>query len=468
MSTSIENLRLKFPNTEHILFRDFSLSIKEGEKVLLLGPSGCGKSTLLQVMSGLIPNTLNVPMIAENIQIPNKWAYVFQDPDSQFCMPYVDEELAFVLENECVPRELMREKIEALLQLVDLHLPDIHTPIQQLSGGMKQKVALASAFALEPDVLFLDEPTALLDVEATKMIWETVTKLAKDKTVIIVEHKIEHMMDFVDRIILLNHSGEMIADGETSHIFSEFHSYLKEYGVFYPNAWAEADLPFRPVSPLVEERLRLKDFTAYRKKAVVSIEEVVVYAGEWVAITGKNGAGKSTLLEAIYRLHKTTGMCVVNGNDKKPHDTALVFQNPEFQFITNRVDEEIAYSLRLNGDKNIETKVDALLEQFGLMNHRSNHPYELSIGQKRRLSVAASIVGGQTLILLDEPTFGQDAKNTFQLIQLIEHYRENGAAIVMITHDYELINRVATRVWTIENGQLISDKKREPTPILSS
>lgn len=158
----IEQLRLKFPGAEKRLFTDVSLSIKKGEKVLLLGPSGCGKSTLLQVMAGIIPRSLDVPMKASKLHIPNRVGYVFQDPDAQFCMPYVDEEMAFVLENLGVPRAEMEEKIAHMLRLVRLRLPHVHVPIQTLSGGMKQRLAIASVLALEPDVLCLDEPTAFL------------------------------------------------------------------------------------------------------------------------------------------------------------------------------------------------------------------------------------------------------------------------------------------------------------------
>src|SRR5690606_35856492 len=137
----------------------------------------------------------------------------FQDPDTQFCMPYVDEEIAFVLENLHTPREQMQEKITYFLEHVGLHLDDIHTPIQNLSGGMKQRLAIASVLALEPEVLFLDEPTAMLDPKGTKEVWEAIKQTSLNKTMIIVEHKIDHVLELVDRIILFNESGEIIADG---------------------------------------------------------------------------------------------------------------------------------------------------------------------------------------------------------------------------------------------------------------
>src|SRR5699024_9967013 len=169
----IQNMRLKFPGEASLQFKDLSFTAYPGEKILLLGPSGCGKSTLLQVLSGLIPHTIEIPMKYDDIHIPEAWGFVFQDPDSQFCMPYVDEELAFVLENLNIPNDQMTEKIHSILHDVGLDHIDLHTPIDNLSQGMKQRLALASALLLQPDVLFLDEPTALLDPEGTIQIWDS-------------------------------------------------------------------------------------------------------------------------------------------------------------------------------------------------------------------------------------------------------------------------------------------------------
>jgi energy-coupling factor transport system ATP-binding protein len=464
----VEKLRLKFPGRDTLLFKDLSVSFHKGERVLLLGPSGCGKSTLLQVMAGLIPHSIDIPMKVENILIPKKWGYVFQDPDTQFCMPFVDEEIAFVLENLGVPREKMKERINELLELVDLRLPNPHVNIQTLSGGMKQRLAIASTFALNPDVLFLDEPTAMLDEEGTKTVWETIKQIADDKTIIIVEHKIEHVLDFVERIILFNHAGEIVADGEAETIFREYKNVIQQQGIWYPDVWNDyiknrlQRPPFHPQT----EILRLQDFKGYRNKEVkIRIDEAVIYAGEWIAVTGENGAGKSTLLHAIMGLIRTDGICTLYGNSIQKikniaNHIAFVFQNPEFQFVTNSVYEEIAYTLRLQkgAELEIEDTVTSMLKMFHLEDQKQQHPYQLSMGQKRRLSVAASIVNGQKLLLLDEPTFGQDAKNTFALLELLEEYRRQGSTIIMVTHDEHIVEYFATRRWEIENGCLIRDE----------
>ncbi len=219
-SLSVTNLRLKFPNEPTLIFKDLSFSVVPGEKVLLLGPSGCGKSTLLQVLSGIIPKSIEVPLKYDAIQLPESWGFVFQDPDTQFCMPYVDEELAFVLENiqvprsemdrrieKQVPRSEMDRRIEKALEMVGLQGIPIHTQIHDLSQGMKQRLALASVLLLQPEVLFLDEPSALLDPDGVEQIWTSVKEVAAEKTVLIVEHKIDQIADWVDRVVLFKDNG---------------------------------------------------------------------------------------------------------------------------------------------------------------------------------------------------------------------------------------------------------------------
>ena len=215
------------------------MSVNKGEKILILGPSGSGKSTLLQVLTGLIPNAVEVPMKAEELTIPESWGILFQDPDSQFCMPYVDEEIAFVLENLQIPRDKMKRYIEFYLQQVGLKFDDIHTNINTLSGGMKQRLAIASVLALEPEVLFLDEPTAMLDPEGTKRVWETIKNVGEDKTLVIVEHKIDQIVDFVDRVILLGENGNIIADGTKQEVIDQHRDILIEQGIWYPQVWEE-------------------------------------------------------------------------------------------------------------------------------------------------------------------------------------------------------------------------------------
>ncbi|MCJ7842068.1 ATP-binding cassette domain-containing protein [Lederbergia sp. NSJ-179] len=471
----VTNLRLKFPNEPSLIFKDLSFSVSPGEKVLLLGPSGCGKSTLLQVLCGMIPDSIEVPLKYDSIQIPESWGFVFQDPDTQFCMPYVDEELAFVLENLNIPRSQMDTRIKEALDMVGLQELPIHTQIHDLSQGMKQRLALASVLLLEPDVLFLDEPSALLDPDGVIQIWESVKEVADEKTVLIVEHKIDHIADWVDRVMLFKDNGEIIADDVPENIFHFHKQELIQYGIWYPEVW-EDYLASPSYLSLVKTRdeeqknnqplLKLDDFIGYRGKAEkIHIPKAEITPGSWLTIIGENGAGKSTFLLALMQLLRTTGHYELEGKFiqwKKrrktlPEGLSLVFQNPELQFVTNSVWDELAFSDRIKGIEEAELlkKVQKLIDLFQLPMSEKRHPFQLSIGQKRRLSVATAFMTGAKLLLLDEPTFGQDAKNTFMILEQLESLRREGTTIVMVTHDSQIVAHFATEIWTIEQGKLV-------------
>ncbi|PID14874.1 ABC transporter [Sporosarcina sp. P34] len=470
---SVTDLRLKFPGEDALVFKDLSFSVQPGEKVLMLGPSGCGKSTLLQVLSGIIPNSIELPMKATSIQLPDSWGFVFQDPDTQFCMTYVDEELAFVLENLHVPREKMASLIAEVLKRVDLHLKDVHTPINEMSQGMKQRLALASVLLLEPNVLFLDEPSALLDPEGTQQIWTSIKEATADKTVIIVEHKIDLIADWVDRVVLFNDHGVILADGSPADIFANFQEELKRYGIWYPGVWEEYKtsdgfqlmmLNRQAVSS--QEKIHIEDFHGYRGQVEkISAKHATVQAGDWITIVGENGSGKSTLLLSLMQLLRTNGVYEVNGvaigwKKKKrqlPKGLSLVFQNPELQFVTNSITEELTVSLHGMPKADADMYAKELMRLFNLPDSVSRHPYQLSTGQKRRLSVATALTPSTDILLLDEPTFGQDARNTFAILEKLEQLRTKGMTILMVTHDTEIVENFATAVWNVVDGVVQTD-----------
>ncbi|WP_124726852.1 ABC transporter ATP-binding protein [Staphylospora marina] len=466
---SVKGLRLKFPGKEGLLFKDLSVTVRRGEKVLFLGPSGCGKSTLLRVMCGLIPRVIDVPAKAEEQRIPDSWGMVFQDPDTQFCMPYVDEEIAFVLENLGVPREEMPGRIRDLLERVGLHLPDPHVRIGTLSGGMKQRLAIASVLALEPDVLFLDEPTSMLDPEGTREVWEVVREVARDRTVVIVEHKIDRVLDFVDRILLFDSHGRILADGRPDVVLKRHREEIRHFGIWHPGVWDEwmRENPGR-FGRNAENRevIVLRDFSGFRRKEPhIRVEAAQVREGDWIAVTGANGAGKTTLLLALMRLIRTRGECRLPGmSGERVADLTgqvnLVFQNPEHQFVERTVFDEIAFALRRSGapEEEVNRRVNELLELFGLHGKEMQHPHLLSTGEKRRLSVATAVAVKPRVLLLDEPTFGLDAANTFRLLELLESMRRQGTTILMVTHDERIMADAATRIWVIRSGRLAEDK----------
>ncbi|KKI57027.1 energy-coupling factor transport system ATP-binding protein [Staphylococcus pasteuri] len=455
----VTNLRLKYPNGHRKIFDDLNLEIKDKEKVLLLGPSGSGKSTLLHVLSGIVPKLIELPMKYDTLEINDHNGVIFQDPDTQFCMPKVYEELAFVLENRQLPRKDMDEAIENALNSVNLNVNET-TQINHLSGGMKQKLAIVETILQQADTLFLDEPTAMLDVEATEDLWQRLIDLWQDQTVLIVEHKVEHIWQHVDRVLLMNYEGQIIADGSPEHILQHFEHLLSEYGVWHPKAWNYAPEP-KKITPSTQQQLfKFNDGEILRsKKTLFKVDQLSINSGEWITITGKNGTGKTSLLESILQLIKYKGIMTYQNQElHKIKDASqhmyLVYQNPELQFITNSVYEEIFIHYNHLDSTHADEKTLQLLELLNLTNVKNQHPYEISMGQKRRLSVATALSSDADIILLDEPTFGLDSHNTFQLIELFQERVSKGQSIIMVTHDPEIIKRYPTRRWAINNKQL--------------
>ncbi|RIP35682.1 ABC transporter ATP-binding protein [Staphylococcus gallinarum] len=463
---SIKNLRLKYPNADKKIFNDLNLNINSNEKVLLLGPSGSGKSTLLNVLSGIVPELVDLPMKYDELHIDKDCGVIFQDPDTQFCMPKVYEELAFVLENLQVPRAEMDKRIEGALAAVDLNV-DKNQYINQLSGGMKQKLSIAETMLQETNTLFLDEPTAMLDVNATEDLWQKIKQVWNDKTVIIVEHKVEHIWQHIDRVILFNYDGEIIADATPESILKDYETLLTEYGVWHPHAWNHAPKALSNASQhsTMQNEIYFKDITIQRgKRRLMQIPELSIKSGEWITITGRNGTGKTTLLESMMQLLKYSGnLFIDNTKITKIKQAAqhmyLVYQNPESQFITNSVYDEIYIQFKSKHNSIAEAKqaTENMLTTLQLDSVQNQHPFELSIGQKRRLSVAIALSSSSNFVLLDEPTFGLDSHNTFNLIKLFQKRVQAGQTIIMVTHDNELISRYATRKFNVKNQFLIEE-----------
>ncbi|CAD2072965.1 Putative HMP/thiamine import ATP-binding protein YkoD [Jeotgalicoccus aerolatus] len=456
---NIHKLNLRFPEAQSKLFTDLSLSIRSGEKVLLLGPSGSGKSTLLNVMGGLIPAVIHTPMKAEVLNIPSDRAYVFQDPDAQFTMPQVNEELAFILENRSIPKEQMEPMFQTALKQTGLDIPfDLN--INHLSGGMKQKLAIASALLQDPDTLFLDEPTSMLDDESTKSLWNVIENIWEDRTVVIVEHRLDYIWDKVDRVILMSDKGEIIQQGTPDYILSHHKILLNQYGVWHPDSWQGAP-EFNQIESMSETLLEVKDFKLERRgQDILNIDYLSIQKGEWITLEGKNGTGKSSLLLALMKLIPSDGEIyyqnkLIKKTKQIAGDVYPVFQNPELQFITHKVFDEIYINMEPHFKYNDAVhKTEEILKQMGLSSTAHLHPLEISTGQKRRLSVATALGGLPKVLLLDEPTFGLDQKHAFSMLELFHHLVADGVTIIMITHDENIKLRYPSRRLLIEDGIL--------------
>lgn len=486
------NLTVRFYEQPQPVLHQVSLSIQKGEKVLILGPSGSGKSTLISVLAGIIPEHLEADMQGEVI-LQRHTGVMFQDPDSQFCMHRVNEEIAFSLENRSVPRDEMDGIIQQLMQKVQLDV-DLNTDIHTLSGGMKQRLALACLLALEPDVLFFDEPTAQLDPAGRMEIFQLLQQLAADQrqTMIFVEHVLDGVIEWMDRVILLDDQGSILADGPPKDVLATYEKEMKEAGIWrpklFPEKWSTIlQDPFHPMShtfmqtfearkeqhkqvPATEREtiIRSEDLQlSYGKKRIMSDLQLDIKAGDWVAIIGENGSGKSTYLKHLVRLEPTKkghiflkDTLLKKWSDRELYEKAgFVFQNPELQFIQDTVFDEIAFGGRQRNwpESVVQEKTIQLLKEFGLEKHAKAHPFTLSLGQKRRLSVATMLLFDQDVLLLDEPTFGQDEKTAKELIRRLKERQRQGTTILMVTHDMDLVDECADQVLLFHQGKHVYD-----------
>ncbi|MGB8955480.1 MAG: ABC transporter ATP-binding protein [Tumebacillaceae bacterium] len=487
---SCEGVSVQFYDGKSPVLSDMSVAIRERESVLLLGPSGSGKTTLLQVLAGIIPHSIEA-WFKGTVTRPDRVGVMFQDPDAQFCMLTVEDEIAFSLENLRFPPERMRGRMEELLREVRLDVP-LHWRINELSGGMKQRLALACLLSLEPEVLFFDEPTAQLDPQNTAQVLSDIRKLKGEKTLVLIEHKLDGVIDWVDRVLLFDPQGRLQGDGRPEDVLRDHADAIRESGIWQPKLWpvqwdellgdqqhpvarrlaaewqakaADLSRGLHGSSPLVD--VRGAEMRYKKGHTVWSSVDVQVQPGEWVAIVGPNGAGKSTFLKTVGGLLDATAGSV-RFKDKevsryKPEQlydaVGFVFQNPEHQFIADTVFEEVAFGGKLAGwpEERIEREATKLLADFHLLEARDKNPFALSQGQKRRLSVAGMLLKNQELLLLDEPTFGQDAATTRELLQRLQERNEQGTTIMMATHDVELVSDYATRVLVFAEGGVLFD-----------
>jgi len=445
--------------------RGLDLRIGPGERVLLLGASGAGKSTLVQALAGVLGGAdegeeegrLRVGG-ADAAAARGAAGLVLQDPDSQVVLSRVGDDVAFGCENLGVPRWEIGARVADALRLVGLDLPLRH-PTSALSGGQKQRLALAGALAMRPRLLLLDEPTANLDPDGVVEVRDAVDRVtrATGATLVVIEHRVETWWDLVDRVLVLDPGAGLLADGRPGEVMREHGDALAAGGVWVPGRHPVA--PARTGAP-GSTLVRTQDLAVGRAGAVVrSGIGLAVRAGECVALTGPNGAGKSTLGLTLAGLIPPVAGAVdaaalADGLDPAPirwrsrdllTRIGVVFQQPEHQFVAATVRDELAVGARALGLADTETdrRVGELLERLRLGRLARANPFTLSGGEKRRLSVATALVTRPRLLLLDEPTFGQDARTWTELVSLLAALLDEGAAVLAATHDAPLVQALA-------------------------
>lgn len=494
---------------------NINLTIYEGEKVLIVGPSGSGKSTISNCINGLVPflyegdisGSLKINgketrdmSIAE---ISNSVGTVLQDPDSQFIGLTVAEDIAFKLENNCVDVDRMKEKVKTVSRIVgiDTHLDS--SP-QRLSGGQKQRVSLAGVMVDEVNILLFDEPLASLDPATGKNAIDLIDKIKKDsnKTIVIIEHRLEDVLyRNVDRVIVVN-NGEIVKDTTPGELLAT--EILKECGIREPlyitalkyaackldkdmnlenideinlhslsealESWADGVVN-EEVKESIEPLLELKNvnFEYSKNKKVLKDISFKINKGEMVSIVGRNGAGKSTISRLICGFyHPTSGEILFEGNNLKnstikerAEKIGLVMQNPNQMISKTMIFDEVALGLQIRGITEDETKrrVYEALKICGLYEFRNWPISALSFGQKKRVTIASILVLNPELIILDEPTAGQDFKHYTEIMEFLKELNKKGVTIVMITHDMHLMLEYTDRSIVLSDGEKIAEDK---------
>ena len=512
---SFKNFSFQYRAQKKPTLQDINLDIYPGERVLIAGPSGSGKSTLAACINGLNPfsnpGECSGTLMVDGVDAPHSSIFdlaahvgtVLQDPDGQFIGLTVGEDIAFSLENNCTPQPEMKEIVQHAAELVGIENHLGFAP-HELSGGQKQRVSLAGVMVDDVKILLFDEPLANLDPATGKQAIELIDTIQQktDTTVLIIEHRLEDVLwRNVDRIVLVN-EGRILADMRPDDLLSG--SLLDENGIREPlyltamryagiavtpekhpahidsvvldkadtarlHSWFQAE-PLPAPKPAPEPLLEVRDLCFGYNKGQHTLQNVSfsIGKGEMVSIVGRNGAGKSTLSKLICGFEtQESGGIYLNGKDLKDENIrrrakhiGYVMQNPNQMISKTMIYDEVAMALQGSGltEEQIREKVEDTLKVCGLYPFRNWPVSALSFGQKKRVTIASVLVQDPELILLDEPTAGQDFRHYTDIMEFLQGLNTRGVTVVMITHDMHLMLEYTPRALVFCDGQLIADR----------
>ena len=512
---SFKNFSFQYRAQKKPTLQDINLDIYPGERVLIAGPSGSGKSTLAACINGLNPfsnpGECSGTLMVDGVDAPHSSIFdlaahvgtVLQDPDGQFIGLTVGEDIAFSLENNCTPQPEMKEIVQHAAELVGIENHLGFAP-HELSGGQKQRVSLAGVMVDDVKILLFDEPLANLDPATGKQAIELIDTIQQktDTTVLIIEHRLEDVLwRNVDRIVLVN-EGRILADMRPDDLLSG--SLLAENGIREPlyvtamryagiavtpekhpahihsvvldeadtarlHSWFQAE-PLPAPKPAPEPLLEVKNLCFGYNKGQHTLQNVSfsIGKGEMVSIVGRNGAGKSTLSKLICGFEtQDSGGIYLNGKDLKDENIrrrakhiGYVMQNPNQMISKTMIYDEVAMALQGSGltEEQIREKVEDTLKVCGLYPFRNWPVSALSFGQKKRVTIASVLVQDPELILLDEPTAGQDFRHYTDIMEFLQGLNTRGVTVVMITHDMHLMLEYTPRALVFCDGQLIADR----------
>ena len=512
---SFNHFTFQYDAQAEATLKDISFDIAKGEKVLILGPSGSGKSTLAQCLNGIIPN-IHKGQAKGQVRIDGQDIFkqsiydrsqsvstVLQDPDGQFIGLTVAEDLAFALENDCADQSEMKDKVALWAERLDLTSLLNHRP-QDLSGGQKQRVSLAGVLIDESPILLFDEPLANLDPKSGQGTIDLIDKIHEEvgATTIIIEHRLEDVLYRpVDRILLVN-KGELLFNGRPDELLSStlllengirdplYLTVLRQLGFDTTRAQNLSQLDALDLSGLDIPDSVLRDTTETSTDSILKVEGLSVSygdnpaviedmsfslkKGERLAIVGKNGAGKSTLAKALCGFVPSQGQLIYKGRDisqdsiaERSERIGFVLQNPNQMISQTMIFDEVALGLRLRGieETEVEERVHEVLKTCGLYSFRKWPISALSFGQKKRVTIASILVLKPEIIILDEPTAGQDYKTYTDIMNFLDSLQKQGHTIVMITHDMQLMLEYSDRCIVVLEGEIIADDN--PVTILN-
>ena len=512
---SFNHFTFQYDAQAEATLKDIRFDIAKGEKVLILGPSGSGKSTLAQCLNGIIPN-IHKGQAKGQVRIDGQDIFkqsiydksqlvstVLQDPDGQFIGLTVAEDLAFALENDCANQSEMKDKVALWAERLDLTSLLNHRP-QDLSGGQKQRVSLAGVLIDESPILLFDEPLANLDPKSGQETIDLIDKIHEEvgATTIIIEHRLEDVLYRpVDRILLVN-KGELLFNGRPDELLSStlllengirdplYLTVLRQLGFDTTRAQNLSQLDALDLSGLGIPDSVLRDKTETSTDSILKVEGLSVSygdnpaviedmsfslkKGERLAIVGKNGAGKSTLAKALCGFVPSQGKLTYKGQDisqdsiaERSERIGFVLQNPNQMISQTMIFDEVALGLRLRGieEAEVEERVHEVLKTCGLYSFRKWPISALSFGQKKRVTIASILVLKPEIIILDEPTAGQDYKTYTDIMNFLDSLQKQGHTIVMITHDMQLMLEYSDRCLVVVEGKIIADDK--PVTILN-
>ncbi len=507
----LERFSYTYPGATHPALDGVTLDIEPGEFALVTGPSGAGKSTLLRCLNGLVPHftggtlggTVTVaghdPVTEGPQTLSRTVGFVFQDAEAQFVVDRVEDEVALALEYRAVPLVEMRRRVGQVLELLGL-TPLRDRPLETLSGGEKQRVAIAAALALRPRILVLDEPTSQLDPRSAEEVLSALLRLNRDLglTVVLAEHRLERVLPYADRLVCLPAPGALPLSGPPRVVLEQADLASPLVALGKALGWDPLPLTVKEGRSLAEEavaragpqvadappaakarrsevilRVRRVSF-AYGDLLALREANLTVRKGELVALVGANGSGKTTLLKCVVGLLRPRqGEIELAGESVVDRETAEICrsvgylpQQPDDLLFAETVLEELAVTLRNHGLSVPPIAPRKLLERLGLRDLEAAYPRDLSVGQRQRVALGAVTVTAPRLLLLDEPTRGMDYGAKQALVRLLREWQAEGAGVLLATHDVELVARAADRVVVLERGRVVA--AGQPAEVLST